>query len=341
MGKTILELHGLQVSFALHGGRAEAVRGMDLAVADGEVLGLVGESGSGKSVTMKAVLGILPGNARIGEGEIRFCGKDLRRMGEREQCRLRGSEISMVFQDPMSSLDPLRKIGADLSEILLRHRTVPKAQVREASLELLRSVGIPLPEKRLEQYPHELSGGMMQRVLIAMALACKPKLLIADEPTTALDVTVQAQILALLKQLQNRYRMSIILITHNLGIVASMCDRVAVMYGGMLMEEGTADEIFYSPGHPYTKALLASIPSVGSGPRERLKPIRGMAPSVLRAGAGCPFADRCDRALPCCHTQLPPRRWYSPTHSALCFLETRDDSERNENAGPSDRGPQS
>ncbi len=336
MEKTILELSGLHVSFALHGGRAEAVRGMNLAMADGEVLGLVGESGSGKSVTMKAVLGILPGNARIEEGEIRFCGKDLRRMEEREQCRLRGSEISMIFQDPMSSLDPLRKIGADLSEILLRHRVVPKAKVRAVSLELLRSVGIPLPVKRLEQYPHELSGGMMQRVLIAMALACQPKLLIADEPTTALDVTVQAQILALLRQLQSKRRMSIILITHNLGIVASMCDRIAVMYGGMPMEEGTADEIFYSPGHPYTKALLASIPSVGSGPRERLKPIRGMAPSILRASAGCPFADRCDRVLPCCRTQLPPVRRYSPTHSARCFLEKGDGHEPNENAGQPD-----
>lgn len=233
---------------------------------------------------------------------------------------MRGKEFAMIFQDPMTALNPLKKIGAHLTEVLMRYRKLNKKQAREEAIEALRKVGIPSPEKRLDQYPHEFSGGMRQRVLIAMALCCKPKLLIADEPTTALDVTIQAQILELLKQLRDEEKMSVVLITHDLGVVASLSNRISVMYGGLIMEEGLTDEIFYAPKHPYTRALLHAIPQPTTGVKERLEAIPGMAPSLTNPPAGCPFAERCKYACEKCESEIPAYRQYTRTQRAMCVF---------------------
>ena len=316
----LLEIRDLRTTFYDRDRKIEAVRGVNLKVNAGEILGIVGESGSGKSVMMRSIMGMLSQNAKIDKGEIILCGSHLEKLPEREKRMIRGREIAMIFQDPMTALDPLKKIGYHIEEVLIRNKHMSRAAARENAISFLKMVGIPSPEKRINQYPHELSGGMRQRVMIAMALSSSPKLLIADEPTTALDVTIQAQILELLKKLKDENNMSVILISHDLGVVASLCSRIAVMYAGMIMEEGTADEIFYSPRHPYTKALLDSIPSIDIDAVKRLKPIRGNAPSLIDPPNGCPFAERCDIAEDRCKSSMPEYKSFSPTHRCMCFL---------------------
>jgi oligopeptide/dipeptide ABC transporter ATP-binding protein len=315
----LLDVKNLQTSFYDGKTKTEVIRGIDFSVQKGEILGIVGESGSGKSVMVKSVLGIIPGNAKVDTGEIILDGKHIENLSKKEKRAIRGRDIAMIFQDPMTALNPLKKAGEHLVELLTRVRGMGKKEAKLEAVQLFRMVGIPSPEKRVEQYPHEFSGGMRQRVLIAMALACNPKLLIADEPTTALDVTIQAQILELLKKLQQEQDMSVVLITHDLGVVATICSRILVMYGGKVMEEGLANEIFYSPQHPYTKALLNSIPRV-DGEKTRLKPIKGAAPSLQTASKGCPFAERCDFAMDKCFSHVPEYKSFSSTQKSMCFL---------------------
>jgi oligopeptide/dipeptide ABC transporter ATP-binding protein len=317
---TLLKVNNLKTTFYSKNKKVQAVRGVSLHVNTGDILGIVGESGSGKSVLMKSVINILPENARVDSGEIYFEGKDILNLTSEEMRKVKGKEMAMIFQDPMTALNPLKKVGDHLVEVLVRHKGMNKKEAKKRAVDLLRDVGIPTPEKRVNQYPHEFSGGMRQRVLIAMALACSPKLLIADEPTTALDVTIQAQILELLKSLKEKNNMSVILITHDLGVVASTCNRVNVMYGGLIMEEGLIDEIFYEPKHPYTKALLNSIPKVEGDEKVRLEPIEGSAPSLLNPPKGCPFAERCKFAEERCFKEVPEYKNFSETHKAMCFL---------------------
>lgn len=259
--KNVLNVKNMNVSFKSHGQEVKAVRGVSFSVDQGEIVGLVGESGSGKSVTMKAVMGILPDNAERTAESIFLNERELKDLSDEECRKVRGKEMTMIFQDPMTALNPLKKIGSQIEEVIIRQRKCSKNEAKEKALEMLKKVGIPNPEVRLGQYPHEFSGGMRQRVLIAMALACEPKLLIADEPTTALDVTIQAQILDLLHELKDEFHTSIMLITHDMGVVATVCSKVIIMYGGLVMESGTVEEVFYEPKHPYTKALLKAIPS--------------------------------------------------------------------------------
>lgn len=315
----ILKVDNLKTSFYSKDKKLEAIRGVSFSVNKGDILGIVGESGSGKSILMKSVIGILPDNSKIDEGKIYFDNVDIANMSEDKKRNLKGKDIAMIFQDPMTALNPLKKIGDHLIEILIRHRGVKKNEAKTIAIDLLNKVGIPMPEKRLNQYPHEFSGGMRQRVLIAMALSCNPKLLIADEPTTALDVTIQAQILELLRDLKEKNDMSVILITHDLGVVATLCNRVEVMYSGLIMEEGLVEEIFYNPKHPYTKALLKSIPKLDDE-KERLEPIKGVAPSLTKIPKGCPFADRCDMAIEKCFKEMPNYIKFSETHKSICFL---------------------
>lgn len=318
--KKLLKVNNLKTNFYKKDSKIEAVRGVSFEVNSGDILGIVGESGSGKSVLMKSVMNLLPENAKIDSGEVIFDGRDILKLDEKELKNIKGKEMAMIFQDPMSALNPLKKIGNHIVEVLVRHKGVNKKEARKLAIDLLHDVGIPMPEKRIDQYPHEFSGGMRQRVLIAMALACSPKLLIADEPTTALDVTIQAQILQLLKSLKEKSNMSVILITHDLGVVASLCNRVEVMYGGLIMEEGLIEEIFYDAKHPYTKALLNSIPKTYGDEKVRLKPINGSAPSLLNPPKGCPFAERCEFANKKCFDEMPEYKSFSNTHKAMCFL---------------------
>ena len=317
----ILEVKDLNVTFHARGQEIRAVRGVSLEVCPGEILGIVGESGSGKSVTMKAVLGILPENASIKAESLKLSGTEMTKLSEEEYRKLRGTQMTMIFQDPMTALDPVMTVGKHMEEVLKRNGGLKsKEEIRKKSIEMLDKVGIPDPQSRLKQYPHEFSGGMRQRVLIAMALACNPKMLIADEPTTALDVTIQAQILDLLQELEEQYHTSIVLITHDMGVVATVCQRVAIMYGGLIMETGTSDEIFYDPKHPYTKALLRAIPSTELKEGERLQAIEGLPPSLVNPPAGCPFAERCEYASERCAQQLPEYYEFSGTHRAMCHL---------------------
>lgn len=317
----ILEVKDLNVTFHARGQEIKAVRGVSLEVCPGEILGIVGESGSGKSVTMKAVLGILPENASIKAESLKLSGTEMTKLSEEEYRKLRGTQMTMIFQDPMTALDPVMTVGKHMEEVLKRNGGLKsKEEIRKKSIEMLDKVGIPDPQSRLKQYPHEFSGGMRQRVLIAMALACNPKMLIADEPTTALDVTIQAQILDLLQELEEQYHTSIVLITHDMGVVATVCQRVAIMYGGLIMETGTSDEIFYDPKHPYTKALLRAIPSTELKEGERLQAIEGLPPSLVNPSAGCPFAERCEYASERCAQQLPEYYEFSGTHRAMCHL---------------------
>ncbi|KGK87467.1 ABC transporter ATP-binding protein [Clostridium sp. HMP27] len=318
--ETLLKVNNLRTTFYSKDKKIEAVRGTSFQVETGDILGIVGESGSGKSVLMKSVMNILPENAKIDSGEVYFEGKDIVKLSPKEIQKIKGKEIAMIFQDPMTALNPLKKIGDHIVEILIRHKGINKKEAKKVAMDLLHDVGIPMPEKRINQYPHEFSGGMRQRVLIAMALACSPKLLIADEPTTALDVTIQAQILELLKSLKEDNNMSIILITHDLGVVASLCNRIEVMYGGLIMEEGLTEEIFYETKHPYTKALLNSIPKIQGDEKVRLQPINGSAPSLLNPPKGCPFAERCEFANSKCFSEMPEYKSFSKTHKAMCFL---------------------
>lgn len=320
----VLEVKNLKTVFKSRGQEVQAVRGVGFSVEKGEIMGLVGESGSGKSVTMKAVIGILPENATISSDSLKLNGKELTALSKDEYRKLRGKEMTMIFQDPMTALNPLKKIGKQLEEVILRHSDCTKQEAREKAIEMLRKVGIPVPEQRIKQYPHEFSGGMRQRVLIAMALACEPQLLIADEPTTALDVTIQAQILDLLKDLQKEYDTSIVLITHDMGVVATVCDKIAIMYGGLIMETGMTDEIFSNPKHPYTKALLRAIPSVDLKEGERLQSIEGLPPSLVNPPAGCPFAERCEYATERCFKEMPEYKQFSETQRAMCFLNEQE-----------------
>ncbi len=328
--KQLLTVKNIKTTFHVHRNTLEAVRGVDLHVNEGEFFAVVGESGSGKSVLMKSVMGILPDNASVTAETLQFNGTDLTGLSQEARRQMRGSEMAMIFQDPMTALNPVKKIGDHLTEVIRRHKKVSKAEARKLAVEALTKVGIPSPESRMNQYPHEFSGGMRQRVMIAMALSCSPKLLIADEPTTALDVTIQAQILELLGELQKKEGMSVVLITHDLGVVASTCSRIAVMYCGKIMEDGLTREIFYHPQHPYTRALLRAVPKPVTGQKERLEAIPGAAPSLLELPQGCPFRDRCQFACAKCAEESVPVHTYSKTQKAMCVFtgEELDEMER-------------
>jgi len=320
----LLELNNLKVSFFTNNGEVQAVRGASFYLNNGQVLGVVGESGSGKSVTFMAILRLLKSTGRIVGGEINYKGQNLMDISEKEMMKIRGNEIAMIFQDPMTSLNPVFTIGYQISEVIRRHQRVNKKVAREKTIEMLRLVGIPSPEERYNNYPHEFSGGMRQRAMIAMALCCEPDLLIADEPTTALDVTIQAQILELMKELKDTINTSIILITHDLGVVADVCSRVIVMYGGLVMEEGTVDEIFYNPQHPYTKGLLESLPKMEDGQKQKLIPIEGSPPDLSKPPRGCPFAERCPYAKDTCREKQPSYYEVEAGHKAMCWLLSKD-----------------
>jgi oligopeptide transport system ATP-binding protein len=331
MSNILLEIKNEYLSFFTPAGEVKALSDVSLAMEDGEVLGIVGESGSGKSVAAYSIIGLVAEPGRLVSGSISFGGREIHDLPEREMRKLRGNELSMIFQDPMTSLNPLYTIGNQICEVILLHTNKTKAEAKERALKLLTEVGINEPERRIKQYPHELSGGMRQRVMIAMALACEPKLLIADEPTTALDVTIQAQILELMAEIQKIYGMSIIVITHDLGIVASMCKKIAVMYAGSIVEYGTARDIFYEPAHEYTRGLLASIPKLEAEEHERLMPIPGVPVDVMNLPAGCPFAPRCDSGMKLCLKQPPPATYVSDGHYSTCWLTYRASQIRNKN----------
>lgn len=318
--ENILEVKDLTISFHTFSGEVQAIRGVDFELKKGETLAIVGESGSGKSVTTKSIMRLLPpGNSEIKRGEILFNGKDLAKLSDKSMQKIRGKEISMIFQDPMTSLNPTMKIGKQIMEPIIKHQNMSKAEAKERAMDLLRLVGIPNAEERFGQYPHQFSGGMRQRVVIAIALACNPKVLIADEPTTALDVTIQAQILELMKDLQKKIDTSIIFITHDLGVVANVADRVAVMYGGKIVEIGTVDEIFYNPKHPYTWGLISSMPSLDSKDDE-LYAIPGTPPNLLHPPIGDAFAPRNEYAMQIDLEEQPPMFKVSDTHYAATWL---------------------
>jgi oligopeptide transport system ATP-binding protein len=319
--ETILEVKDLHISFHTYAGEVKAVRGVNFEVKKGESVAIVGESGCGKSVTAQSIMQLLPKPAaHYKEGSILFNGQDLLTKTEKEMQRIRGNEIGMIFQDPMTSLNPTMKVGKQIAENLIKHQHLSKAQAKERAIEMLRLVGIPQPDKRADQYPHEFSGGMRQRGMIAVALACQPKLLIADEPTTALDVTIQAQILNLMKELQRKTGTSIIMITHDLGVVAEMCDRVVVMYAGQVIESGTVDDIFYRPQHPYTRGLLKSVPRLDMDRSVPLHPILGTPPDLLNPPKGCPFFARCESAMKICESYDPSLEQIDKGHYAACWL---------------------
>jgi peptide/nickel transport system ATP-binding protein/oligopeptide transport system ATP-binding protein len=321
-----LDVRDLRTHFSGEEGTVKAVDGVSFSLAPGEVLGLVGESGSGKSVTGLSILGLVPDPpGKIVGGQIHLRGddgkiEDLTSVGEERMRKVRGDRIAMIFQDPMTSLNPYLKIGEQLGEVLELHRGLTREKAREKSIEMLRSVGIPAPAARIDDYPHHLSGGMRQRVMIGMALLCDPAVLIADEPTTALDVTIQAQILDLIVERKNASRLSVLLITHDLGVVAKVCDRVAVMYAGRIVEQGPASAIFADPRHPYTIGLAKSIPRLDD-PQAELVPIRGMPPSLAKLPSGCPFHPRCDHAMDVCKEVYPEERAIPEGHTVKCHAE--------------------
>lgn len=319
----IIKIENLNTSFYTHAGEVKAVRGVDLNISKGEVLGIVGESGSGKSVMAKSVMGLIDYPGKINEGRIIYKGMDLAELSNKEMRRIRGKEISMIFQDPMTSLNPAFTIGRQIQETIMAHERISKDNARKRAIELLSKVKIPMAQKRYDSYPHEFSGGMRQRVMIAMALCLSPSLIIADEPTTALDVTVQDQILKLMNRLIEEYNTSIMLITHDLGVVAQVCKRVAVMYGGMIMEEGSREDIFYNPKHPYTIALLNSVPSIDMDKGKRLLSIPGSPPDLLNPSDGCPFAPRCPYAMKICNMMMPEYSYIEEGHRSLCWLNDK------------------
>ena len=326
----LLEVHHLHTVFDTPAGTVPAVRGVSFTLERGQTLGLVGESGSGKSVTAYSILQILEKNGRIQSGSIRLEGQELEGVGEKVMKTIRGNRISIIFQDPMTSLNPTYTVGRQLMEAVRLHTHRTRRQAWERCVELLRLVNINEPEKRMKQYPFELSGGMRQRVMIAMALACEPDVLIADEPTTALDVTVQQQILELMKDLQRKMGMAILMITHDLGVVAGLCDRVVVMYAGTVCEQGPVEAVFDRPGHQYTKGLLRSVPSAG---QTRLTPIPGTPVDLLRLPAGCPFAPRCQQAMHVCIQERCPRTHLAPHHTAYCWMNHKPTAQKEGSLG--------
>ncbi len=317
----VLQVNDLHVSFDTYAGEIKAVRGVTFDLREGEVLAIVGESGCGKSVTAQTLMKLNPmPPAKIVKGEIILADKDIVKATEKEMMKIRGKDVSMIFQDPMTCLNPTMHVGKQLTEAIRHHQNMSKEEADKEAIRLLELVKIPNPEQRIKQYPHEFSGGMRQRVMIAMALSCAPKLLIADEPTTALDVTIQAQIMELLKEIKEKTNTAIILITHDLGVVASMADRVAVMYAGKIAETGTVKEIFYNASHPYTRALLKSLPTTDMNRSERLVSIAGTPPDLLNPPIGCPFASRCTNCMKICQTQQPPNFEVDAGHKATCWL---------------------
>lgn len=331
MSEKLLEIKDERLSFFTPAGEVKALNGVSFSMEEGEVLGIVGESGSGKSVTAYSIMGLTAYPGKLVGGTVRFNGHEIEKMAEKEFRKIRGNEVSIIFQDPMTSLNPVYTIGNQIVEVILLHTNKTKKEAYERARELLELVGINEPTKRLKQYPHELSGGMRQRVMIAIALACEPKLLIADEPTTALDVTIQAQILELMQELRKKLGMSIIMITHDLGVVASMCEKIAVMYAGHIVEYGTADEIFYNPSHEYTKGLIKSIPKLNTEKIERLVPIEGQPVDLLNPPAGCPFAPRCSECMKICLNKMPPKTELSDTHYSYCWLLQKEALKGEEN----------
>lgn len=320
MEENILEIKNLKTSFFTPQGEVKALNGIDFNLKNGKVLGIVGESGSGKSVTAYSIMQILAKSGKVVDGSIKFREYKLENAKEHVMRKIRGNKISIIFQDPMTSLNPVYTIKNQLSEALKLHTNLKKEQIINRCVELLELVGINDAKKRLKQYPHELSGGMRQRVMIAMALACEPDILIADEPTTALDVTIQAQILELMQELQRKLGMSIIMITHDLGVIAGMCDEVIVMYGGRIVEKGTTDQVFYNPKHEYTKGLMRSIPNIASDDKERLVPIQGTPIDLLNMPQGCSFSPRCENCMKVCLTNYPPVREFDEGHLASCYM---------------------
>ncbi len=323
MATPLLQVKNLHTSFSIDSGEVRAVNGISFDLERGKVLGIVGESGSGKSVTAYSILRILVEPGKITGGEVLFNGEDIIKYSPKKMREFRGDKISIIFQDPMTSLNPTYTIGNQICEAILLHTDRSRKEAKARAREMLVLVGVNDPDKRLKQYPHELSGGMRQRVMIAMALACEPDILIADEPTTALDVTIQAQILELMQDLQKKLGMSIIMITHDLGVIADMCDEIIVMYAGSVCERGTADEIFYNPRHEYTKGLLRSIPMIGNR-HEKLQPIAGSPVDLLNLPKGCPFASRCDKAMKICLAERPEELPINDFHRASCWMNVKE-----------------
>lgn len=317
----LLEVNNLCTSFFTYAGEVKAVSGVSFHVDEGEAVGIVGESGCGKSVTVQSIMRLIPNPpGKITGGEINFAGKDLVKLTEKQMGEIRGMSIGMIFQDPMTSLNPVLTVGRQMSEVLERHEHLSRKEALERARQYLEMVGIPNAERRLKQYPHEFSGGMRQRVMIAMALLCNPKLLIADEPTTALDVTIQAQILELMKDLKDKINTAIIMITHDLGVVAGLCSRIIVMYGGKIVESGRTQDIFKNPHHPYTWGLLKSVPRLDASSHTKLVPILGSPPDLLKPPVGCAFAARCPHAMKICVEQYPSFSKISEGHEAACWL---------------------
>lgn len=323
MSEYLVSIEHERLSFFTPAGEVKALNDVTIHVKEGEVLGIVGESGSGKSVTAYSLMGLTAYPGKLLGGTLDFNGHRINDMTEKEMQKMRGNEVAIIFQDPMTSLNPVYTIGNQIREVLKLHTNKSKSEIQARAVELLQLVGINEPEKRIKQYPFELSGGMRQRVMIAMALACEPDILIADEPTTALDVTIQAQILELMQDLQKKLGMAVILVTHDLGVIADMCDNIIVMYGGRICERGTAREIFYNPKHEYTKGLLRSIPSVNNM-KKKLVPIAGTPINMLNLPAGCAFCTRCDAAMKICLTEHPDELTINENHKAACWVNIRD-----------------
>ena len=318
---TILEVNDLQVSYYTYAGEVQSVRGVSFCVERGETLAIVGESGCGKSVTAKSIMRLIANPGKIKEGSsIVFDGRDVLAMTGRELRSFRGNDCAMIFQDALTSLDPTMRVGKQIAEVLKIHGKASGREATRRAVELLREVGIPNPEQRAREYPHQFSGGMRQRAMIATALACSPRLLIADEPTTALDVTIQAQIIDLMKELQQQTGTAIILITHDLGVVADIAKRICVMYSGKIVETGSARDIFYRPHHPYTLALLSSVPRLDLENKQELVTIDGTPPDLLEPPAGCPFCTRCQYCMPVCRSEMPPETDFGNGHKASCWL---------------------
>ena len=324
----LLQVIDLHTSFKTDKGEVKAVNGVTYTLEEGKSLGIVGESGSGKSVSAYSIMQILDGNGHITQGKVLFKGEDITKYTPKQMEDFRGRHCAMIFQDPMTSLNPVYTVGNQIMEAITTHNKVSKEEARKKAQEMLELVGINDAPRRLKQYPHELSGGMRQRVMIAMALVSEPSILIADEPTTALDVTIQAQILELMMELQKKLGMAIIIVTHDLGVIAQMSDEIVVMYGGRICERGTAEDIFYNPKHEYTKGLIRSIPRLDAKEHERLVPIEGTPVDMLNPPAGCPFAPRCDSCMKICLHEMPPIMYFSDVHYTQCWLNQKAEMEK-------------